>query len=312
MSIASWRPFLNVLALAAILPPVALAADITGKWYGVFHVVTEQAAKRDDKAVLILKQQGDEVTGTLGATEENQLPFKKGKMTGNVLSIEMDGNPVVFTLKLDGNKLTGDIRDAQDRSKVLGQVDLTRNSVSVPSSPLQTPESDSPTKQLEKLYAADQSDPRPNGTPEAAQATEARAQKRCEQIAAILAQGGIQSAEDYFRAATVFQHREDHLMAHILATIAGYKGHKRARWLSAAALDAYLQSAGKSQIFGTVYLRDGQRKPFDKAYLSDALREGFCIPPLAEQDKNVQMLKNGGSPLGMKRIASSCEPVEAP
>ncbi len=180
---------------------------------------------------------------------------------------------------------------------------------------VQTPERDNPTKELERLYVADQSDSRPNGTPGEAQATEARAKKRREQVSAILAKGGAQSAEDYFRAALIFQHSvvpEDHLMAHILATVAGYKGHKRARWLSAAALDAYLQSADRAQIFGTVYLRDGQRQPFDKAFLSDILREGFCVPPLAEQEKNVEMLKQGGSPMGLKRIASSCEPVDIP
>jgi hypothetical protein len=180
---------------------------------------------------------------------------------------------------------------------------------------VQTPQLDNPSKELEKLYIADQSDSRPNGTPEEAQATEARAKKRREQVSAILAKGGVQSAEDYIRAAVVFQHSivpEDHLMAHILATIAGYKGHKRARWLSAAALDAYLQSVERPQIFGTVYLRDGQRKPFDKIFLSDPLREGFCVPPLAEQEKNVEMLKQGGSPMGLKRIASSCEPLEVP
>jgi hypothetical protein len=58
--------------------------------------------------------------------EEKQFPFKKGKMNGNVLTIEMDRNPIVFILKLEANKLTGEIRDAEDTSKVLGQVDLTR------------------------------------------------------------------------------------------------------------------------------------------------------------------------------------------
>src|SRR5580765_6793111 len=49
----------------------------------------------------------------------------------------------------------------------------------------------------------------------------------------------IESAEDYFCAAKLYQHSaspDDHLVAHVLATIAGYKGHMRARWLSAAAL----------------------------------------------------------------------------
>jgi hypothetical protein len=66
---------------------------------------------------------------------------------------------------------------------------------------VQTPELDNPSKELEKLYIADQNDSRPNGTPEEAQATEARAKKRREQVSIILAKGAVQSAEDYFRAA---------------------------------------------------------------------------------------------------------------
>jgi len=54
------------------------------------------------------------------------MPLKKGKITGNSLKIEMEGNPVVFTLTLDGDKLIGEIRDAHDESKVLARVDLKR------------------------------------------------------------------------------------------------------------------------------------------------------------------------------------------
>ena len=54
------RPFQTILACLGILSSVARGADVTGKWFGVFHVVTLNGGKRDDKAVLILKQQGDE------------------------------------------------------------------------------------------------------------------------------------------------------------------------------------------------------------------------------------------------------------
>ena len=42
--------------MLGILSSVALGADVTGKWFGVFHVVTPDGGKRDDKAVLILKR----------------------------------------------------------------------------------------------------------------------------------------------------------------------------------------------------------------------------------------------------------------
>ena len=173
----------------------------------------------------------------------------------------------------------------------------------------------SPNQQLLLIYEADQSDPRPYGTPEEIKSTDARAQQRRAEVAAILATGQVQSADDFYRAAIVYQHSsapQDHLIAHVLATIAGYKGHKRARWLSAAALDVYLHDTKQPQIFGTVYFRNGDRKAFDETTLSDALREGFCVPPLADQQKNANLLKSGGSPLDIRRIARACEPVEAP
>jgi hypothetical protein len=100
---------------------------LTGKWVGTFHILPQSGGPREDKAVVVLKQQGEEVTGTLGPSESNQMPLKKGKVTGNLLKIEMEGNRIVLTLTLDGDKLTGEIRDADDESKILARVDLKRS-----------------------------------------------------------------------------------------------------------------------------------------------------------------------------------------
>jgi len=165
-----------------------------------------------------------------------------------------------------------------------------------------------PSQQLEELFVGDQSDSRPNGTPAEAAAAEARARERREKVAAILATGKVQSAEDYLRSALIFQHSnsaDDHLMAHILATIAGYKGYKQGRWLSAAALDAYLRALDKRQIFGTAYLIKGDRG-LDPKFLGDALREEFCVPSLAEQQENVNKIVANGR-MAIKRFAASCE-----
>ena len=165
-----------------------------------------------------------------------------------------------------------------------------------------------PSQQLEELFVADQSDSRPNGTSAEAEATEARARERREKVAAILATGKVQSAEDYFRSALIFQHSnaaDDHLMAHVLATIAGYKGYQQGRWLSAAALDAYLRALDKRQIFGTAYLIKGDRG-LDQKFLSDALREEFCVPSVVEQQENVNKIAANGR-MAIKRFATSCE-----
>lgn len=82
--------------------------NATGQWFGWFHILPAGGGPREDVAVVILKQQGDEVTGTLGPSKANQLPFKKGKINGKTIHIEMENNPIAFVLILDGDHLNGD------------------------------------------------------------------------------------------------------------------------------------------------------------------------------------------------------------
>ena len=82
-------------------------------------------------------------------------------------------------------------------------------------------------------------------------------------------------------------------MAHVLSTIAGYKGDYRGRWLSAASLDKYLHRTGQLQIFGTQYFVAGDRR-LNPSRLSDALRREFCVPSLAAQQANDATARAGG------------------
>jgi hypothetical protein len=59
-------------------------------------------------------------------SEAHQLPLKKGKIDGKVIRIEMENNPILFVLTLEGDKLTGEIDDAEEPSKVLAKVDPNR------------------------------------------------------------------------------------------------------------------------------------------------------------------------------------------
>jgi hypothetical protein len=120
-----WR-FLTILLFVGLLNARAGSADVSGKWRGILHLVTPDVGAWDQTAVLILKQSGDDVTGTIGESEEQRLPLKKGRMSGDVLTIEMETNPVEFSLKMEGHKLRGDILDARDHATILGRADLTR------------------------------------------------------------------------------------------------------------------------------------------------------------------------------------------
>ncbi len=151
------------------------------------------------------------------------------------------------------------------------------------------------SEELVEIYQADQAD-RENIqqlTPEQLSEIAARDEQRRTRVMEIVGQGQLQSAEDYFHAAMVLQHGkgpEEYLLAHELATIAGFKDHKIGKWLSAATLDRFLQSLGRPQQFATQYRREENGvwtlEPLDRS-LPEAIRAEYGVPPLAEQSKRI-------------------------
>ena len=108
----------------------------------------------------------------------------------------------------------------------------------------------------------------------------------------LLDEGKLWSANDYWRAAFIFQHGdapEDYLKAHALAVISAAKGKGSASWIAAATLDRYLQSVAQKQIYGTQFSgRDGEpmiQEPYDRTVISDALRRESGVPDMAGQEK---------------------------
>ncbi len=108
-------------------------------------------------------------------------------------------------------------------------------------------QSQSINAELKKIYDDDQSDSRPYDTSEQKKATDDRARLRINRVSEMISKGLLQSPEDYYHAAMIFQHGnspQDYLTAHVLANVAGFKGHRRGSWLSAASLDLFLLSVG--------------------------------------------------------------------
>ena len=133
---------------------------------------------------------------------------------------------------------------------------------------------------LRKIYEEDQKD----------RNDEAGDARRREQVRQLITEGKLQSGEDYYYAAFIFQHGQkpaDYLYAHVLAVTAVNEGVHNAMWLSAATLDRYLHSIRQPQVFGTQFgslydSRDDQ-EPYDRGVVSDALREQWCVAPQATQ-----------------------------
>lgn len=124
-------------------------------------------------------------------------------------------------------------------------------------------------------------------------------QKRYRRTQELLDSGQLSSAEDYNGAAFVFQHGsrpEDFLKAHLLAMVAVSRGMPSAIWIAGATLDRYLQSIGQPQVLGTQFLQvDGPaatQDPYNRGVISDAVRQALRVPPVAEQQEQLQRYRD--------------------
>ena len=111
----------------------------------------------------------------------------------------------------------------------------------------------------------------------------------------MIAGNQLNTPRDYRSAALILQHSlisDDYLLAHSLAILAASKGDETALWLSAATLDRYLTAIKQPQIYGTQFLHPYQTKPWTQApyttnLVTDELRKEFGVPPLAEQQNQL-------------------------
>lgn len=163
------------------------------------------------------------------------------------------------------------------------------------------------TEELRTLLEADQREPQdPPGVPpdpaERRAFYEAHWQRtfgpRYRRAVELVGSGALSTAEDYFMAGTLINHgirTDDYLTAHVLFMVAALKGHRMARWASAAALDGYLDETGKPQLFGTVYAsieEDWQRRVTGEP-MTDPLRRELCVPSLEKQGQLAKYLQAG-------------------
>jgi hypothetical protein len=160
-----------------------------------------------------------------------------------------------------------------------------------------------PSQELVEIFRADQGE-RENFTklkPDEILTLRERDRARRERVAALINTGSLRSAEDYYYAAMIYQHGEtpdDYLTAHILATVAGFKGHQAARWLSAASLDRYLVSKQGHQVFNTQFIIDGtgkwQLRPHH-ALVPDGIIQEYGAKTMKETEKYLEE-RNEGPP----------------
>src|SRR3954467_6542003 len=101
------RTILCALLLCAFALAAAPDTDVTGKWSGTFKLTGPGGQTKDTTALLVLKQNGSEITGTVGPHEDEQHAITKGKIAGDKITLESaDGEmAITFNLALIGDRI---------------------------------------------------------------------------------------------------------------------------------------------------------------------------------------------------------------
>jgi hypothetical protein len=122
------RTLLCIFVLAALAGIAVADVNVTGKWSGTFNLTSEDGDNQDGTAVLLLKQNGADISGTIGPSEDEQHAITKGRIEGNKITFETEaeGMTVKLDLSLTGDHLTGSVNAAGDGHSMKGKIDVTR------------------------------------------------------------------------------------------------------------------------------------------------------------------------------------------
>lgn len=120
------RSISKLLVLAALWVAVAAGADVSGNWSGTFKA--NGADGEAGTALLILKQTGSEITGSIGPHADEQHTITKGKIDGDKISIESSdgGMTIKLELVLTGDRLAGDVTANGEGRTMTAKLDVTR------------------------------------------------------------------------------------------------------------------------------------------------------------------------------------------
>lgn len=114
-----------LLCVAAL----ALAeGEVTGTWTGSFNMTGPDGQTRNSSALLILKQSGAAISGTVGPHENERLDITNGTIEGDKikLTVERDGRTLKFDLVLSAGRITGNVEMARDGRAMTAKIDVTR------------------------------------------------------------------------------------------------------------------------------------------------------------------------------------------
>ncbi len=104
---------MRYLLLFALTAASVMAADATGTWTGT---LTPNGDDKGGPAHLVLKQDGNRLTGTAGPDASEQHQIENGKVEDGVLTFDVSAGSAVmkFRLKQEGDEIKGDITRERD------------------------------------------------------------------------------------------------------------------------------------------------------------------------------------------------------
>lgn len=123
------RTLLFMLVIIALAGVAMADVNVTGKWTGNFTMTRPNGEANDTTAVLMLKQTGNEITGTVGPNEDEQFTIQKGAIDGNKIAIEVDhnGHTIKFDLVLADDRITGEANMTGDGGETAkAKLDVSR------------------------------------------------------------------------------------------------------------------------------------------------------------------------------------------
>lgn len=122
------RTFVLLIVLAALAGMAFADVDVTGKWAGSFNPTAANGETKESTAVLILKQSGKDITGTVGPNDDEQYPIKSGKIEGNKVTLEADhdGHTLKLELVLAAERLTGEAHMSREGENMTAKIDVGR------------------------------------------------------------------------------------------------------------------------------------------------------------------------------------------
>ena len=103
---------MKLILLSILVAAGLLAADATGKWTGTLTPDGEGSGP----AVLVLKQDGANLTGTAGPDDSGRHTILNGKAENGKLTfdLEMGSGLAKFTLLQEGEEIKGDVKLERD------------------------------------------------------------------------------------------------------------------------------------------------------------------------------------------------------